>query len=176
MPISLLCVTFSYTLHLGGFPLGVAMLLVFLLKCCCCLVASVVSDSVRPYELQPARLLGPWGFSRQEYWSGLPYPPPRVFPTQGSNLGLLLHCRQILYCWADSLLLPFTREDLLLKYEAPNRIQSSKCCLTSSEYHGLIIPHDWNIQFLMIQRKLHRLLGLILKLFKKEICILNGSV
>ena len=29
------------------------------------------------------------GFSRQEYWSGLPFPPPGVFPTQGSNPGLL---------------------------------------------------------------------------------------
>ena len=29
------------------------------------------------------------GFSRQEYWSGLPFPPPGIFPTQGSNLHLL---------------------------------------------------------------------------------------
>ena len=36
-------------------------------------------------------------FSRQEYWSGLPCPPPGIFPTQGSNPGLP-HCRQILYC------------------------------------------------------------------------------
>ena len=27
-------------------------------------------------------------FSRQEYWSGLPCPPPRIFLTQGSNLRL----------------------------------------------------------------------------------------
>ena len=25
------------------------------------------------------------GFSRQEYWSGLPCPPPGIFSTQGSN-------------------------------------------------------------------------------------------
>ena len=39
------------------------------------------------------------GFSRQEYWSGLPCPPPGIFPTQRSNTCLLslLHCRQILY-------------------------------------------------------------------------------
>ena len=36
------------------------------------------------------------GFSSQEYWSGLPFPPPGDLPTQGSNPGLL-HCRQILY-------------------------------------------------------------------------------
>ena len=39
------------------------------------------------------------GFSRQEYWSGLPYPPPGDLPNPGSNLGLL-HCRQVLYHWA----------------------------------------------------------------------------
>ena len=36
------------------------------------------------------------GFSRQEYWSRLPFPSPGIFSTQGLNLGLL-HCRQILY-------------------------------------------------------------------------------
>ena len=35
-------------------------------------------------------------FSRQEYWSGLPFPLKGIFPTQGSNLSLL-HCRQNLY-------------------------------------------------------------------------------
>ena len=28
----------------------------------------------------PARLLCPWGFSRQEYWSGLPFPSPGHLP------------------------------------------------------------------------------------------------
>ena len=32
------------------------------------------------------------GFSRQEYWSGLPCPSPKDLPDPG-----LLHCRQILY-------------------------------------------------------------------------------
>ena len=32
-------------------------------------------------------------FSRQEYWSGLPFPSPGIFPIQGSNQGLP-HCRQ----------------------------------------------------------------------------------
>ena len=35
-------------------------------------------------------------FSRQEYWNGLPFPFQGIFPTQGSNPGLL-HCRQALY-------------------------------------------------------------------------------
>ena len=29
------------------------------------------------------------GESRQEYWSGLPWPSPGIFPTQGSNPGVL---------------------------------------------------------------------------------------
>ena len=36
------------------------------------------------------------GFSRQEYWNSLRFLLQRIFPTQGSILGLL-HCRQILY-------------------------------------------------------------------------------
>ena len=37
---------------------------------------SVISDSLRPRELLPTRFLCPQGFYRQEYWSGLPCPPP----------------------------------------------------------------------------------------------------
>ena len=52
------------------------------------------------HGLEPARLLCPRDFPRQEHWSGLPFPP---LPTQGSNPCLLrlLHCRRILYHWAD---------------------------------------------------------------------------
>ena len=41
-------------------------------------------------------------FSRHYYCSGSPWPPQGIFPTQGSNLRLLvlLHHRRILYCWA----------------------------------------------------------------------------
>ena len=39
------------------------------------------------------------GFSRQEYWSGLPFLFQRIFLTQGSNPHLL-HYRWILYYWA----------------------------------------------------------------------------
>ena len=41
----------------------------------CVLSHSVVSDSVTPWTVAH-RLLCLWGFSRQEYWSGLPCPPP----------------------------------------------------------------------------------------------------
>ena len=39
------------------------------------------------------------GFSRQEYWSGSPFPSPEDLPSPRIKSGLLclLHCRQILY-------------------------------------------------------------------------------
>ena len=37
-------------------------------------VASVMCDSVRPHRRQPTRLPPSLRFSRQEYWSGLPFP------------------------------------------------------------------------------------------------------
>ena len=49
------------------------------------LSCSIMSDFLLPHGLQPARLLCPWGFSRQEYWIGLPCPPPGDLPT-GSSL------------------------------------------------------------------------------------------
>ena len=53
------------------------------LHSCAVLGRSVVSDSLRPHGLQPTRLLCPWGFSRQEYSSGLPCPSPRDLPNPG---------------------------------------------------------------------------------------------
>ena len=49
----------------------------------CVYLVTVVSDSLPRYGLQHARLLCPQGFSRQEYWSGLPCPPPRDLPNPG---------------------------------------------------------------------------------------------
>ena len=50
---------------------------------CAVLRCSVVSDSLQPRGLQPARLLCSWGFFWQEYWSELPCPPPRDSPNPG---------------------------------------------------------------------------------------------
>ena len=46
-----------------------------------------------PLDCSPSRLLCPWVFSRQEYWSVLPFPPPREWVSNPC----LLHSRQILY-------------------------------------------------------------------------------
>ena len=48
-----------------------------------------MSSSVRPHELQPARLLCPWDSPGKDTGRGCCALPQRIFPTQGSNLGLL---------------------------------------------------------------------------------------
>ena len=48
-----------------------------------------------PTLCNPMDYIAQQGFPRQEYWSRLPFPSPGIFPTQGSNAGLL-HCKQIL--------------------------------------------------------------------------------
>ena len=50
---------------------------------CAVLGCSVVSNSSQPHGLQPSRLLCLCGFSRQEYWSGLPCPSPGDLPNPG---------------------------------------------------------------------------------------------
>ena len=62
---------------------------------CAALGRSVVSDSVTPWTAARQAPLS-MGFSRQEYWSGLPGPPPGDLPNQESNSGLP-HCRSILH-------------------------------------------------------------------------------
>ena len=44
---------------------------------------SVVSNSWWPHGLSPTRFLCPWGFSKQEFWSGLPFPSPGDLPNKG---------------------------------------------------------------------------------------------
>ena len=62
-------------------------------------VASVVSNSLRPYELQPARLLCPWDSPGKNTRVGCHALLQGILPTQGWNLCLLgiLHCRRIPY-------------------------------------------------------------------------------
>ena len=50
------------------------------------------------------------GFFRQEYWSGLPFPPLRDLPKPGIEPAFLifLSCSQILYHWATREAIPFS--------------------------------------------------------------------
>ena len=67
---------------------------------CMCIRPSVVSDSLWPHGQAHQAPLS-MEFSRQEYWSGEPFPSPgdllqEIFPTRKPNLGLL-HWRQTLH-------------------------------------------------------------------------------
>ena len=59
----------------------------------CVCACSVMSEFLWPHQA-PLSM----GFSRQEYWSGLPFPSLGIFPTRGWNPSLQ-HCRQILNHW-----------------------------------------------------------------------------
>ena len=66
-------------------------------------VCSVISDSLRPHELWPTKLLCPWNSPGRNTGLGCHSLHPGFFLTQGSNLCLLrlVHCRQRLYYhWA----------------------------------------------------------------------------
>ena len=65
-----------------------------------CLVAQSYLTLCNSMDYSP-RGSSAMGFSRQEYWSGLPCPPCQgIFPTQGLNPGFP-HCRQVLYCLSN---------------------------------------------------------------------------
>ena len=85
-----------------------------------------MSDSSRPHGLQAPLFVG---FSRQEYWSRLPFPFPGNFPTQGSNPGLP-HCRQTLY--------HLSHQGMLWNQDSnPNKAQFS------AAFHKLLSPFQF---------------------------------
>ena len=59
-------------------------------------VHSVVSNSLPCHGRKPTRLFCPWDFPGKNTGVGSHSLLQELFPTQGSNLGLL-HCRQILH-------------------------------------------------------------------------------
>ena len=61
-----------------------------------CVSHSAVSNSLRPHGLQPARLLCPWNSLGKNTRVGCHSLLQEIFPTQGSNPGIL-HYRQNLY-------------------------------------------------------------------------------
>ena len=61
-----------------------------------CVSRSVVSDSCDPHRLHPSSFLCPWDPPGKNTGGGCRLFLQGIFPTQGSNPGLL-HCRRILY-------------------------------------------------------------------------------
>ena len=52
--------------------------------CCCCSVSSFVSNSAALWTVARQAPLSV-GFFRQDYWSGLPCPPPGDLPNPGTE-------------------------------------------------------------------------------------------
>ena len=69
------------------------------------------------------------GFSRQEYWSGLPCLLQGIFPTHGSNPGLL-HCRWILY--------QLSSLKVKVAQVFPTLCDSMDCSPPASSVHGIL--------------------------------------
>ena len=61
-----------------------------------CVSRSVMSNSLRPHGLWPARHRCPWDFPSKNTGVGCHFLLQGIFPTQGLNPGLL-HCRWIIY-------------------------------------------------------------------------------
>ena len=89
-----------------------------------------------PYGLYPARLLCPRGFSRQEYWSGLPFSSPGDLPNPGIELVCpeAPVCRRILYRWSDC------------KVKIPPAILISKKCHSHQRF--LAFKGEWGFPIL----------------------------
>ena len=74
---------FVFWISCGLFPHNKELMLSHVNLVCAVLSCSVPSDSLQPHGLWPARLPYPWGFSREEYWSGLPFPSSGDLPRPG---------------------------------------------------------------------------------------------
>ena len=79
--------------------IGIFICQLVLSLCFACSVTQSCLTLCNPMNYSQA---GPTVHFRQEYWSGLPFPPPGILPTQGSNPHLL-HLLRLLHWQEDSL-------------------------------------------------------------------------
>ena len=98
---------------------------------------SVISNSLWPHGLQCVRLLCPWNSPGKNIGVGYPFPSPRIFPTHGSNPGIL-HCRQILYhlsCQGSPYVFLLHAESL---QSCPALCDLMDCSPPGSSVHGIL--------------------------------------
>jgi len=83
------------------------------------------------------------GFSRQEYWSGLPFPSPRDIPNPGIEpRDCLLHCRQTLYRLSHQGSTLVTHKCLILQPHGlkPTRFLFPWGFSRQEDWNGLLFP------------------------------------
>ena len=111
----------------------------------------VVSNSLRPHELQPVRLLYSWDSPGKN--TGVDCQPflQMIFLTQGSNPGLL-HCRQILYHLSYSEDLGQGESESEVFQPCPTLCDPMDCSLPVSSIHGIFKGVIKNLKILKIQK------------------------
>ena len=82
-----------------------------LLRVCVCVSCLVMSNSLQPSRPEPTRPLCPWD-SRQEHWSGLPFPSPKG-TIEKNKVKSLSHARLFVTPWT-------------VAYQAPPCIEFSR--------------------------------------------------
>ena len=85
---------------------------------------SVVSDSLWPHGLKPTRLLHPWDFSRQEFWSGVPLPS---LVLMSSMFKVIIHYVALTSKKADAQEMTHTHSELWLWYMLMRHTHSELC-------------------------------------------------
>ena len=98
-----------------------------------CEVASVVSDSMGPYRLQPARLLCPWNSPGKNIGVGFHAILQGISPTQASNPHLLC----LLHWQVGSL--PLAHLGSLLALIKVINVHYHRLVLLSESYNGLFL-------------------------------------
>ena len=115
-------------------------------------------------------------FSRQEYWSGLPFSSPGIFLAQGSYPGLL-SCRQMLYHWSHQglhlilqLLFIDHRVKISFKILLKSWLKSYKWILRSGVCRSGIF-HLMIDEFMYLHK--YSLCLLLFEIMKEKHCILS---
>ena len=115
---------------------------------CVCVHARACAPSLlSPMDCSPP-FLCPWNFSRQEYWSELPFPPPGGLPHRGIELTLLC-----LLHWQVGSLPLMPPGLMILKFW----LCSSICWLNLwSEYTLLVSVRKWLLLLSILHTERHR--------------------
>ena len=101
-----------------------------------CLVSQSASNSSWPHGVQHARLLCSRGFSRQEHWSGLPFPPLGDLPNPGIK-------PRSLTLQADSLPTEPSGKPLLKYYKSPKISEPVNCCRNLRHFNNSLLGNLW---------------------------------
>ena len=105
-----------------------------------------MSDSSRPRGLQPIRLLCPMGFSRQEYWSGLSFPPPGDLPYSGIKSASLVSPGLVNRFYTTE---PYEKPSPLVQFRSVAQFCPTLCDPMNCSTPGLSITNSRSLPKLM---------------------------